>query len=87
MVGVYSCVELFYLVLVFFFCMIFIFYVMFNVGDYWRVDGLVFVVRVFGDKFLKEYMIVRLDLVDFVVDLFCEFLIFGSNGLWMVFIN
>lgn len=60
---------------------------MFNVGDYWRVDGLVFVVRVFGDKFLKEYMIVRLDLVDFVVDLFCEFLIFGSNGLWMVFIN
>lgn len=56
-------------------------------GDHWRVDGLVSVARAFGDKSLKEHMTARPDLADLVVDLSCEFLILGSNGLWTVFTN
>ncbi|KAG0592027.1 hypothetical protein KC19_1G218900 [Ceratodon purpureus] len=56
-------------------------------GDYWRVDGLLSVARAFGDKSLKEHMSARPDLADHVVDLSCEFLILGSNGLWAVFTN
>lgn len=51
------------------------------------MDGLVSVARAFGDKFLKEHMSARPDLADVVVDLSCEFLILGSNGLWAVFTN
>jgi protein phosphatase 1L len=56
-------------------------------GDYWRVDGLLSVARAFGDKSLKQHMSARPDLADHVVDLSCEFLILGSNGLWAVFTN
>lgn len=85
--GAYSCVELFHLALVFSSCMTLISYVMSNAGDHWRVDGLVSVARAFGDKTLKEHMTARPDLADLVVDLSCEFLILGSNGLWTVFTN
>lgn len=56
-------------------------------GDHWRVDGLVSVARAFGDRSLKEHMSARPDLADVVVDLSCEYLILGSNGLWAVFTN
>lgn len=58
-----------------------------HTGDYWRVDGLISVARAFGDKSLKQHMSARPDLADLVVDLSCEFLILGSNGLWAVFTN
>lgn len=56
-------------------------------GDHWRVDGLVSVARAFGDKSLKEHMSAKPDVADIVVDLSCEFLILGSNGLWAVYSN
>jgi len=56
-------------------------------GDHWRVDGLISVARAFGDKNLKDHISARPDLADIVIDLSCEFLILGSNGLWAVFSN
>ena len=58
-----------------------------HTGDHWRVDGLVSVARAFGDESLKQHISARPDLADLVIDLSCEFLILGSNGLWAVFTN
>ncbi|CAM6009339.1 unnamed protein product [Sphagnum balticum] len=56
-------------------------------GDSWRVDGQLSIARAFGDKVLKEHMSAKPDVADLVVDLSCEALILGSNGLWSVFDN
>lgn len=51
------------------------------------MDGLLVFIWVFGDKELKEYMSLKLDVVDVVVDLLCEFLVLGSNGLFFMYDN
>ena len=54
-------------------------------GDQWRVDGQLSVARVFGDRGLKEHISAKPDVADLVVDLSCEFLVLGSNGLWSMY--
>lgn len=49
------------------------------------MDGQLSLARVFGDKSLKEHMSAKPDVSDLVVDLSCESLILGSNGLWAMF--
>lgn len=56
-------------------------------GDQWRVDGQLVLARVFGDKALKEHMSAKPDVVEVTVDLDCEFLVLGSNGLFSLFEN
>ncbi|KAG0615121.1 hypothetical protein M758_5G016100 [Ceratodon purpureus] len=56
-------------------------------GDQWRVDGQLALARVFGDKALKEHMSAKPDVVEVTVDLGCEFLVLGSNGLFSLFDN
>lgn len=56
-------------------------------GDQWRVDGLLALTRAFGDKELKEHMSSKPDVADVVVDLSCEFLVLGSNGLFSMYDN
>ena len=56
-----------------------------SAGDQWRVDGQLSLARVFGDKSLKEHMSAKPDVSDLIVDLSCESLILGSNGLWAMF--
>ncbi|KAG6558060.1 hypothetical protein Mapa_000240 [Marchantia paleacea] len=56
-------------------------------GDVPRVDGQLALARAFGDKSLKNHMTAKPDMEDILVDLSCEFLILGSNGLWKVILN
>lgn len=51
------------------------------------MDGLLALTRAFGDKELKEHMSSKLDVADVVVDLSCEFLVLGSNGLFSMYDN
>lgn len=49
------------------------------------MDGQLSIARVFGDKVLKEHISAKPDVSDLVVDLSCEFLVLGSNGLWSMY--
>ncbi|KAI5059770.1 hypothetical protein GOP47_0026089 [Adiantum capillus-veneris] len=54
-------------------------------GDLARVDGQLAVSRAFGDAGLKEHLSAKPDVSDLLVDMSCEFLVLGSNGLWAAF--
>ena len=41
----------------------------------------------FGDRGLKEHMSAKPDVVEVALDLSCEFLVLGSNGLFSMFDN
>jgi serine/threonine protein phosphatase PrpC len=51
------------------------------------VDGQLVLARSFGDKGQKEHMSAKPDVSDLVIDLSCDFLVLGSNGLFSMFDN
>lgn len=51
------------------------------------MDGQLALARAFGDKGLKEHMSAKPDVSDVVIDLSCDFLVLGSNGLFSMFDN
>ncbi|KQJ85043.1 probable protein phosphatase 2C 45 isoform X1 [Brachypodium distachyon] len=53
----------------------------------WRVGGVLAVSRAFGDKLLKQYVVVDPEIREEVVDDTLEFLILASDGLWDVVSN
>ncbi|XP_062184074.1 probable protein phosphatase 2C 45 isoform X1 [Phragmites australis] len=53
----------------------------------WRVGGVLAVSRAFGDKLLKQYVVVDPEIREEVVDNTLEFLILASDGLWDVVSN
>ena len=56
-------------------------------GDLPRVDGMLSVTRVFGDANLKGHLSAKPDVSDILLDISCQFLVLGSNGLWVSFSN
>ncbi|CAL5024955.1 unnamed protein product [Urochloa decumbens] len=53
----------------------------------WRVGGVLAVSRAFGDKLLKQYVVVDPEIREEVVNDTLEFLILASDGLWDVVSN
>ncbi|XP_078157247.1 putative protein phosphatase 2C 45 [Carex rostrata] len=53
----------------------------------WRVGGVLAVSRAFGDKLLKQYVVVDPEIREEVIDNTLEFLILASDGLWDVVSN
>jgi protein phosphatase 1L len=53
----------------------------------WRVGGVLAVSRAFGDKLLKQYVVVDPEIREEVIDHSLEFLILASDGLWDVVTN
>ncbi|EMS53310.1 putative protein phosphatase 2C 45 [Triticum urartu] len=53
----------------------------------WRVGGVLAVSRAFGDKLLKQYVVVDPEIREEIVDESLEFLILASDGLWDVVSN
>jgi len=53
----------------------------------WRVGGVLAVSRAFGDKLLKQYVVVDPEIREEAVDDTLEFLILASDGLWDVVSN
>uniref|UniRef100_A0ACD5UFV6 Uncharacterized protein n=1 Tax=Avena sativa TaxID=4498 RepID=A0ACD5UFV6_AVESA len=53
----------------------------------WRVGGVLAVSRAFGDKLLKQYVVVDPEIREEIVDDSLEFLILASDGLWDVVSN
>ncbi|CAN6236522.1 unnamed protein product [Urochloa humidicola] len=53
----------------------------------WRVGGVLAVSRAFGDKLLKQYVVVDPEIREEVVDGTLEFLVLASDGLWDVVSN
>uniref|UniRef100_A0A0D9WAM9 protein-serine/threonine phosphatase n=1 Tax=Leersia perrieri TaxID=77586 RepID=A0A0D9WAM9_9ORYZ len=53
----------------------------------WRVGGVLAVSRAFGDKLLKQYVVVDPEIREEIVDHSLEFLILASDGLWDVVSN
>ncbi|PWZ44268.1 putative protein phosphatase 2C 45 [Zea mays] len=53
----------------------------------WRVGGVLVVSRAFGDKLLKQYIVVDPEIEEEIVDGTLEFLILASDGLWDVVSN
>jgi protein phosphatase 1L len=51
------------------------------------VDGQLVLARSFGDKGQKEHMSAKPDVSDLVIDLSCDFLVSGSNGLFSMLEN
>ncbi|XP_027091015.1 probable protein phosphatase 2C 10 isoform X2 [Coffea arabica] len=56
-------------------------------GDVPRVNGQLAVSRAFGDKSLKSHLRSDPDILDMNVDVNCDILILGSDGIWKVMTN
>ncbi|CAL9117692.1 protein phosphatase 2C 59 [Musa troglodytarum] len=53
----------------------------------WRVGGVLAVSRAFGDRLLKQFVVVDPEIWEEVIDSSLEFLILASDGLWDVVTN
>ena len=78
----YKCVQIFYFLdkaNLYYKCVLQLF-----AGDVARVNGQLAVSRAFGDKSLKSHLRSDPDILDMNVDVNCDILILGSDGIWKV---